>query len=150
MVTMVETPDILLVEDDPEYVEAALKAMAHEKVSQRVFVVRDGQEALDYVFCRGKYSAREPECGHPKVILLDLNLPVVDGHEVLRQLKSNERTRTIPVVMLTSSEDRHDILASHEFGADIYFVKPAHASEFARLSRMLAQYGVLGPDDGRK
>ena len=147
MLTMVETPDILLVEDDKEYVEAALRAFAVGHVTGKVFVVRDGAEALEFLFGEGRYAGRDTGAA-PKVVLLDLHLPFVDGLEVLREMKTREETRSIPVVMLTSSEERNHILRSHEIGADMYFVKPVHAVEFRQLAHMLGQYGVRGPIDG--
>lgn len=137
-----DSPDILFVEDDQEYVEAALAALKRERVSPNIFVVRDGAEALEFLFSRGRYVDRNGDKRPPKVILLDLHLPEVNGLEVLRELKKHPKTACVPVVMLTSSQERDDILASHQGGADVYFVKPSHAREFSHLSHILVQFGV--------
>jgi CheY-like chemotaxis protein len=139
---MNQPTDILLVEDDAQYADVTLQALKEKNISEKIQVVRDGQEALEFIFCTGSYKDRDPQCSQPKVILLDLNLPVLDGHEVLRRLKENPLTSSIPVVMLTSSEEERDMYDSHEFGADHYVVKPIHAYQFNHICHMLKQYGV--------
>src|SRR5690349_24868612 len=104
----VEDAEILLVEDNPNDVELTLRALRKQNLDNKVFVVRDGAEALDFIFASGAYAARKLEA-RPRVVLLDLKLPKVDGIEVLRRLKSDERTRNIPVVMLTSSQEERDV-----------------------------------------
>jgi two-component system, response regulator len=135
-------PDILLVEDDPQYADVTLIAFREKNISDSIHLVRDGQEALEFIFCTDRYADRDVNCAQPKVILLDLNLPVLDGHEVLRRLKQDPRTESIPVVMLTSSEEERDIFDSHDFGADHYVVKPLHVEQFSQICHMLKQYGV--------
>lgn len=120
--------DILLVEDDPRDAELTLTALAENSVTNRVAVVRDGEEALDYLYSRGDHARREP--GNPVAVLLDLKLPKVDGLEVLRQVKSDPELRTIPVVMLTSSREEQDLLESYALGANAYVVKPVGFEAF--------------------
>ncbi|MFZ1554045.1 MAG: response regulator, partial [Anaerolineae bacterium] len=115
--------EILLVEDNPNDAELALRALKKNNLANNVAVVTDGEEALDFVFARGAYSHRKIENG-PKVILLDLKLPKVDGLEVLRAIKSDPVTRIIPVVVLTSSKEERDIVESYKLGVNSYIVKP--------------------------
>lgn len=123
---------ILLVEDNADDVEMTLLAFKRARFANHVSVVSDGAEALDYLFCQGKYSHRLP-ADHPQLVLLDLNLPKVSGLEVLRRLKSDKRTRKIPVIVLTVSQKRSDIIESDRLGADTYIVKPV---SFQRLSQV--------------
>lgn len=123
--------DILLVEDDADDAELTLQAFKKARFTNRVRVVKDGAEALDYVFCRGSYVGRSPE-RRPQIIMLDLNLPKVSGLEVLRRIKSDRRTRAIPVVILTVSQDNYDIAECRRLGAENYIVKPV---DFQSLSR---------------
>ena len=122
--------DILLVEDNPRDVELTLRALQKHNLVNRLFVVEDGEEALDFLFCRGKYAERNLS-GHPKVVLLDLKLPKLSGLEVLQVIRSDERTRTTPVVIVTSSQEDPDIKAAYKLGVNSYVVKPV---EFDDLS----------------
>jgi CheY-like chemotaxis protein len=123
-----EPKHILLVEDSPNDIELMLTAFGEYQVSQRVAVTRDGAEALDYLYRRGRYEGRAG--GNPVVVLLDLKLPKVDGLEVLALLKGDEELRTVPVVMLTSSREERDLLRSYNLGANAYVVKPLDFGEF--------------------
>ena len=123
--------DILLVEDNADDAELALNAFKKARFSNRVHVVKDGVEALDYIFCKGKY-ARRPFGNQPQVVLLDLNLPRLSGMEVLRRIKADARTRHMPVVILTISDDDYDIAECRRLGAENYIVKPV---DFQSLSR---------------
>jgi CheY-like chemotaxis protein len=114
--------DILLVEDDPDDVELALHALRHGKLANNIIVVRDGQEALDFLFCRGPFARRALE-PPPKLVLLDLKLPKVDGMQVLKQVKNDVRTKTIPVVIMTSSREERDLVESYHSGANSYIQK---------------------------
>jgi CheY-like chemotaxis protein len=137
------TIEILLVEDNPNDVELALHALKKNKVANRIHVVRDGAEALEFVFGNGAYQDRSENNGHPKVILLDLKLPKVDGLEVLRQLKSDVRTQGIPVVMMTSSREERDIVESYRLGVNSYIVKPVDFDQFTEAVRQLGLYWMV-------
>jgi CheY-like chemotaxis protein len=113
---------ILMVEDDPQDVELTLTALAEYNLANEVVVASDGEEALDYLYCRGKFQARTSE--NPAVLLLDLKLPKVDGLEVLQRIKADEKLRMIPVVVLTSSREERDMVASYKLGVNAYVVKP--------------------------
>ena len=132
---------ILLVEDDPRDVELTLTALDDYKLANEVVVCRDGQEALDYLYSRGKFSGRGNE--NPAVILLDLKLPKVDGLEVLRQIKSDERLRMIPVVMLTSSHEEKDMMRSYKLGVNAYVVKPVDFHEFINAVKELGVFWAV-------
>lgn len=119
---------ILLVEDNSNDVELTLMALKEGRIANDVVVVRDGEQALDYIFCRGAF--RDRAGGEPGVVLLDLKMPKVDGLEVLEQLKATERTRRIPVVVLTSSRQEIDLLRSYDLGANAFVVKPVVFTEF--------------------
>jgi two-component system response regulator len=134
--------EILLVEDNPSDVELALHALAKHHLANRIQVVRDGAEALEFVFCTGAYAQRANE-NSPRVILLDLKLPKVDGLEVLRQIKADERTRAIPVVVLTSSREEPDIAESYRLGVNSYIVKPVDFEQFTEAVRQLGLYWLL-------
>jgi two-component system response regulator len=134
--------DILLVEDNPQDAELTVRALRKQNLANKLFTVEDGAEALDFLFCRGKYSTRAT--GHsPKVVLLDLKLPKVSGLEVLRVLKRDERTRSIPVVIVTSSREDPDIKAAYELGANSYVVKPVDFESFAEAVSRLGLYWLL-------
>ena len=134
--------EILLAEDNQDDLDMTLYALAKAKIVNRLQVVRDGQEALDFIFCRGPYSARKIGTG-PKVILLDLKLPKVDGLEVLRTVRGDPRTQYIPVVMLTSSREQSDVVASYKLGVNSYIVKPVNFEQFAEAVQKLGLYWLL-------
>ena len=133
-----EKKTILLVEDNPDDEELTLRALRKANIVNDVFVVRDGQEALDFVFCNGKYAGRE-EQSIPAVILLDLKLPKLNGIDVLLRLRADPRTKLVPVVVLTSSSEDEDMLRSYESGANSYVRKPV---EFAAFAEAVTQVGV--------
>jgi len=134
--------DILMVEDNPNDEELTLHELRKYHLANRIQVVRDGQEALDYVFCTGRYSDRQIT-DQPSVILLDIKLPLVDGLEVLRRIKKDDRTRTIPVVMLTSSREERDLVESYRLGVNSYIVKPVDFDQFKESARTLGMYWLL-------
>jgi two-component system, response regulator len=134
--------EILLVEDNPNDVELTLRALQKQNLANKVFVVKDGAEALDFVFATGTYSARKVD-DHPKVVLLDLKLPKVDGIEVLRRIKSDSRTKDIPVVMLTSSQEERDVVETYRLGVNSYIVKPVDFSNFVHAVSELGLYWSL-------
>ena len=137
-----EIVEILLVEDNPNDVELTLHALERQKVTNRIEVVRDGAEALEFIFCTGAYADRSIE-NHPRLILLDLGLPKVDGLEVLRRIKGDERTRDIPVVVLSSSREGPDIARAYELGVNSYIVKPVDFEQFSECVRQLGLYWLL-------
>ena len=134
--------DILMVEDNPDDEKLTLRALSKHHVTNRIHVVRDGQEALDYVFCTGPYAQRKIT-DHPHVILLDIKLPLIDGIEVLRRIKADERTKTIPVVMLTSSREERDLVETYRLGVNSYIVKPVDFEQFTESARALGMYWLL-------
>ena len=134
--------EILLVEDNARDEEMTLRALKKRNLANHVFVVRDGAEALEFLFARGRYADRDA-ARPPSVVLLDLKLPMVDGLEVLRQVKENEATRTIPVVVLTSSQEESDMVASYRYGVNSYIVKPVDFDNFAESVGQLGLYWLL-------
>ena len=134
--------EILLVEDNPNDVELTLHALRAEKLINRIEVARDGEEALDFLFCRGPHAERSFE-SPPRLILLDLKLPKVDGLEVLRQVKSDARTRAIPVVILTSSREEKDLIEGYQLGTNSYIQKPVDFEQFRQTIRQLGLYWLL-------
>jgi CheY-like chemotaxis protein len=132
---------ILMVEDDPKDVELTLTALEEYNLANEVMVVHDGEEALDYLYCRGKWATREGD--NPAVMLLDLKLPKVDGLEVLRQVKSDEKLRLTPVVVLTSSREEKDMVASYRLGVNAYVVKPVDFHEFVNAIRELGVFWAV-------
>ncbi len=134
--------DILVVEDDDDDLDMTLYALRKANLTDLVQVVRDGEEALDFIFCEGQHLGR-PMDSVPKVILLDLKLPKVDGFEVLKRIKSDPRTRNIPVVVLTSSQEQQDVLASYDLGVNSYMVKPVNFESFADAVEKLGMYWLL-------
>ena len=130
--------DILLVEDNAYEVELTLHAFSKHYPELFIEVVRDGEEALDYLFCRGKFASRPPT--YPHLVLLDLKLPKVDGLEVLSQLKAEPRTRSVPVIMLTSSKEPRDMDESYRRGVNSYVVKPVDYREFHEAVRVMGAY----------
>ena len=134
--------EILLVEDNPHDVELTIRALRKHNLANKVHLVKDGAEALEFIFGIGAYAERD--INHkPKVILLDLKLPKVDGLEVLRQIKSNERTKIIPVVVLTSSKEERDLVESYRLGANSYIVKPVEFESFVKAVSELGLYWLL-------
>lgn len=134
--------DILLVEDNPLDVELTLHAFKKNNITNTLHVVRDGEEALDFLFCTGPYAGRSSH-RHPKVVLLDLKLPKIDGLEVLRTLKGDDRTRSLPVVVLTSSRQERDVVESYALGVNSYIVKPVDFAQFNDAVRQLGFYWLL-------
>lgn len=137
--TSLEDVEILLVEDNPNDVELTLRALQKQNLSNKVFVVKDGAEALDFMFATGAYSQRKID-KRPRVVLLDLKLPKVDGIEVLRRIKADSRTNHVPVVMLTSSEEERDVLNSYSLGVNSYIVKPVDFNHFVHTVSELGVY----------
>jgi two-component system response regulator len=134
--------EILLVEDNPNDAELTLYALKKYHVANHIEIVRDGAEALDYLFCAGGYAYRRIEDG-PKMVLLDLKLPKVDGLDVLRRVKADPHTRLIPVVVLTSSREERDIVESYQLGVNSYIVKPVDFEQFTEAVRQLGLYWML-------
>lgn len=134
--------EILLVEDSSSDVELTLHALKQHKLANSIEVVRDGEEALDFIFARGPFADRVVGNG-PKVILLDLKLPLVDGLEVLRQVKADERTRLIPVVVLTSSREERDVVETYRLGVNSYITKPVDFDQFTETVHTLGMYWLL-------
>lgn len=134
--------DILLVEDSDEDAELTLRALRKKKVGNRIHRVKDGEEALDYLFARGAYADRYVQ-DRPRVVLLDLKLPKVDGVEVLRAIRGDARTRTVPVVVLTSSREERDVVETYSLGVNSYIVKPVEFDAFLTAVEQLGFYWVL-------
>jgi CheY-like chemotaxis protein len=132
---------ILIVEDDPKDVELTLTALEEYNLANEVVVTRDGEEALDYLYCRGNFNTRIGD--NPAVLLLDLKLPKVDGLEVLQQIKSDEKLRMIPVVVLTSSREEKDMVASYKLGVNAYVVKPVDFHEFVNAIKELGIFWAI-------
>jgi two-component system response regulator len=133
--------EILLVEDNANDEMLALHAFKKHKIANDVYVVRDGAEALEYIFCTGAYAERTVE--NPRLILLDLKLPKVDGIEVLRQVRNDPRTRMVPVVVLTSSNEERDIAETYALGVNSFLVKPVDFEQFIEVTRHLGFYWLL-------
>jgi CheY-like chemotaxis protein len=134
--------EILIVEDNPNDAEMALRAMKKNNIANHVMVVNNGEEALDFIFTRGGFADRE-KCSHPKLILLDLNLPKMSGLDVLKEIKNNPKTKIIPVVMMTSSKEETDIVRSYELGVNSYIVKPVNFDKFVEAVHELGFYWLL-------
>ena len=132
---------ILMVEDDPKDLELTLTALEEYNLANEVIVTRDGEQALDYLYCRGEYKTRSN--GNPAVMLLDLKLPKVDGLEVLKQIKSDGKLRMIPVVVLTSSKEEKDMVASYQLGVNAYVVKPVDFHEFVNAIKELGVFWAV-------
>jgi CheY-like chemotaxis protein len=133
---------ILLVEDNPDDEELTIRALQKNKIANNLAVVRDGVEALDFLFCMGPYADRNPQ-DIPEVILLDLKLPKVDGLEVLRRIRADERTSLLPVVILTSSKEEQDLIKSYSLGANSYIRKPVDFSQFVEAIHQLGMYWLV-------
>lgn len=132
---------ILLVEDDPKDVELTLTALEDYNLANEVVVAKDGQEALDYIYCKGTFAGRSGE--NPAVLLLDLKLPKIDGLEVLRRIKSDEKLKMIPVVVLTSSHEEKDMVESYRHGVNAYVVKPVDFHEFVNAIKELGVFWAV-------
>ena len=133
---------ILLVEDNPDDIELTLRSLKKHNISNEVVVARDGAEALDYLFATGKYAKRDTHT-MPAVVLLDLKLPKVDGLEVLQRLRADERTKLLPVVIVTSSKEEQDLLNGYKLGANSYVRKPVDFVQFSEAVRQLGLYWLL-------
>ncbi len=140
--------DILLVEDNPQDAELMIRSLRKTNVANPIYHVEDGAEALDFLYCRGAYGDREPG-NEPKVVFLDLKLPKLSGLEVLRQIKTDERLRKLPVVVVTSSREDPDIKAAYELGVNSYVVKPVEFEDFAETMRRLGYYWLLVNETGK-
>ena len=134
--------EILLVEDNPQDLELTLRALRKANLTNRIQVARDGAEALEFIFCEGAHANRWIEDSH-NVILLDLKLPKVDGLEVLGRIKADSRTKSIPVVMLTSSQEQNDLVESYKLGVNSYIVKPVNFDRFIAAIQNLGMYWLL-------
>jgi two-component system, response regulator len=133
---------ILLVEDNPDDEALTLRAFEKNNITNEIVVARDGAEALDWLFARGEHEGRDPQ-QLPEVVLLDLKLPKVDGLEVLRQIRADERTKLLPVIILTTSEEESDRLAGYSLGANSYIRKPVDFSQFIEAVRQLGLYWLV-------
>lgn len=134
--------EILLVEDNPEDLELTLRALQKANLGNHIQIARDGAEALDFIFCEGPHTTRQIE-DTPKLVLLDLKLPKVDGLEVLQRIKADVRTRHIPIVMLTSSKEQTDVIKSYDLGVNSYIVKPVDFESFTDAVQTLGMYWLL-------
>ena len=140
---METTPiEILLVEDNLNDAELAIRALKKSGVANNIFVVNDGQDALDFIYCKNKFENRKPN-NNPKVILLDLKLPKVDGLEVLRTLKRDEEKKIIPIIVLTSSQEEKDIIKSYKLGVNSYIQKPIDFDQFIEAVKTIGMYWLL-------
>ena len=137
-----ENKMILLVEDNPDDEALTIRALKKNNISNDLAVVRDGAEALEFLFCTGAYADRDPN-DRPQVILLDINLPKVDGLEVLRRIRADEKTRLLPVVILTSSNEEQDLIKSYSLGANSYVRKPVDFDRFVEAVRQLGLYWLI-------
>ncbi|MCK4678711.1 MAG: response regulator [Bacteroidales bacterium] len=134
--------EILLVEDNPNDARLMLRALTKNKLTNQLLVVENGEEALDFIFARGKYSTRAVD-DFPRVVLLDLKLPKVSGLDVLKQIKKDDRTKSIPVVILTSSKEEKDIIEAYTLGVNSYIVKPVNFENFALTIKEIGLYWLL-------
>jgi two-component system response regulator len=133
---------ILIVEDNPDDEALTLRALKKNNIGNRLTVVHDGAEALDYLFCTGSYSERDPY-DLPQAILLDLKLPKIDGLEVLKRIRAEPRTSLLPVIILTSSKEEQDLLQSYKNGANSYVRKPVDFNEFLEAARQIGLYWLI-------
>jgi len=134
--------EILLIEDNPEEAELTIRSLRKQNLANKLLHIDDGAEALDFIFSKGKYADNKNPL-HPKLILLDLKLPRVDGLEILRNIKSDEQTKLIPVVVLTSSKEESDIIESYRLGVNSYIVKPVNFDSFTKAVSELGLYWVI-------
>jgi CheY-like chemotaxis protein len=134
--------ELLLVEDNPEDLELALRALRQANLANHIEVARDGAEALDFIFGEGAHAGR-PIAEGPKLILLDLKLPKIDGLEVLKRIKGDPRTQMIPVVVLTSSQEQRDVVAGYKLGVNSYIVNPVNFEQFVEAVRSVGLYWLL-------
>ncbi|MDH5505628.1 MAG: response regulator [Anaerolineae bacterium] len=134
--------EILMVEDNPNDEELALHALKSHNLAGKIEVLHDGEEALDYMFCTGKFKSRQIKDA-PKIILLDIKLPKINGLDVLKKLKEDERTKHIPVVVLTSSNQEKDIIKSYQLGVNSYIVKPVDYDNFTDTVKQIGQYWLI-------
>jgi two-component system, response regulator len=134
--------EILIVEDTEQDLQLALRALRKANLTNHIQIARDGEEALEFIFCEGPHANRKIENG-PKVILLDLKLPKVDGLEVLQRIKNDPRTQSIPVVVLTSSKEQNDVVGSYKLGVNSYIVKPVNFESFVKAVQELGMYWLL-------
>ena len=134
--------EILLVEDNPDDVELAVHALRRENLANHIEVARDGEEALDFLFCRGRHANRSFDHA-PRLVLLDLKLPKVDGLEVLKQVKSDPRTKAIPVVIITSSREEQDLVISYKLGVNAYIQKPVDFEQFRQMVKQLGLFWLV-------
>jgi two-component system, response regulator len=134
--------DILLVEDSKDDADLAIHALRRENLANNIYIARDGEEALDFLFCRGAFAERSFE-HPPKLVFLDLKLPKVDGIEVLGQLKADSRTKSIPVVILTSSKEEQDLVRSYDLGANSYIQKPVDFEQFRKTVKTVGLYWMV-------
>jgi CheY-like chemotaxis protein len=138
---MSDIKHILIAEDNPNDVELALEALAENKLANQIVVVNDGEEVLDYLYCRGEFENRQT--GNPAVILLDLKMPKVDGLEVLRTVRHDEHLKAIPVVMLTSSREESDLIESYKLGINAYVVKPVNFEQFSKAVSVIGLFWAV-------
>ncbi len=148
---MSQQVEILLIEDSPEDAELTIRALRRNKLANEIQVVEDGAEALDFLFCCGSFKGRTPS-QYPKLVLLDLKLPKVSGMEVLRAIRGDERTKAIPVVVLTSSKEERDLMEGYELGVNAYAQKPVDFEQFAETVRQIGMFWMLinrlpGPEE---
>lgn len=134
--------EILLVEDTPEDIELTLMALQRNNLANQVHIARDGEQALDFLFCRGKYSARQFDCP-PRLVLLDLKLPKINGLEVLRAIKGDSRTKAVPVVVMTSSKEQQDMVEGYRLGVNSYIQKPIDFGQFRDVIKQLGYYWLV-------
>lgn len=134
--------EILLVEDNPADAELTLHALRKSKLANQIYLAHDGEEALDFLFCRGPFASRSMADG-PRLVLLDLKLPKVDGLQVLQEAKSDLRTKSIPIIVLTSSKEEQDLVKSYKLGVNSYIQKPVNVGEFQDVVEQLGMYWLL-------
>lgn len=140
--TMHGEVDILLVEDNPDDLELTLHALRREHLANNIFTVRDGEEAVEFLFCTGRFAERTFD-QHPRLVLLDLKLPKLTGLEVLKLIKNDPRTKTVPIVVLTASREERDLVASYNLGANSYIQKPVDFDQFREIVKRTGLYWIV-------